>query len=277
MIRRILVPLDPSPYTATAIQHALTLAKDHGATVTGQVVLDVPEISAPATMVADGQYGIFPIDLQEEKLDDAKKRIEELVSSFEEKCAGAGVPYRVARMQGVPAKKILEVAMFHDLVVMGLHTYFHFETRTTPGHSLDKVLTHSAVPILAVPTEFHELRHAIFAFDGSFHAASTMHKLASFAAPLSMKITILAADANHEKAEESLAQAKEYLQAHGCQDVETEWSIKPILAAVTEDYLEGTNLIAAGVHTRHPMRDFFVGSFTKTMIKKGETAMFLGL
>jgi nucleotide-binding universal stress UspA family protein len=277
MIRRILVPLDPSPYTATAIQHALTLAQDHGAIVTGQVVLDLPEISAPATMVVDGQYGMFPIDLEQEKLEDAKKRIDELVSSFEEKCASAGVPYRVARMQGVPARKILEVAMFHDLVIMGLNTYFHFETRTAPGHSLDKILTHSAVPVLAVPQEFHELRHALFAFDGSFHAASTMHKLATFAAPLSLKITILAAGGDHEKAEESLARAKEFLQAHGCQDVETQWSIKPILAAVTEDHYEGTNLIAAGVHTRNPMRDFFVGSFTKAMITKGETAMFLGL
>ncbi|MEM8955517.1 MAG: universal stress protein, partial [Verrucomicrobiota bacterium] len=91
MYRKILVPLDPSPYTTCAIKHALTLAQKHKAKVTGQVVLDVPEISAPKTMVAESQYDLFPLDLEKEKLADAKSHIDTLVADFTERCAAANV------------------------------------------------------------------------------------------------------------------------------------------------------------------------------------------
>lgn len=277
MYRRILVPLDPSPYTTSALQHALTLAQKHGATVTGQVVLDVPEISAPATMVSESKYDLFPLDLEQQKLADAKKHIDALITDFTDRCAAAGIPGDVARMQGVPAKRILEVASYHDLVVMGLRTYFHFETRTSPGDSLHKVLTHSPIPVLATPKRFQELRHIVLAYDGSFHSVSTLHKLARFAPPLDAKILILTSQGHREQAEESLTHAKEFLESHNCTSVNTRWTNEPITEALSAEEIGCPDLIAAGVHTRHPMRDIFIGSFTKAMIKKDAVPLFLGL
>ncbi len=44
MIRRILIPLDPSPYSESALQLACIIAKEYDAEVTGLVILDIPGI-----------------------------------------------------------------------------------------------------------------------------------------------------------------------------------------------------------------------------------------
>ena len=44
MIKRILLPLDSSPYTDTAMEIGCDLAERHGAELTGLVILDIPGI-----------------------------------------------------------------------------------------------------------------------------------------------------------------------------------------------------------------------------------------
>ena len=44
MIKRILVPLDPSPYTKSSIEFAIAMAQRHGSEITGLVILDLPGI-----------------------------------------------------------------------------------------------------------------------------------------------------------------------------------------------------------------------------------------
>ena len=44
MVKSILIPLDPSPYTDSAIEIGCRMAKYHGAQLTGLVILDIPGI-----------------------------------------------------------------------------------------------------------------------------------------------------------------------------------------------------------------------------------------
>jgi len=44
MIKRILLPLDASPFTAAATEAACLLAKNQDAQITGLVVIDIPGI-----------------------------------------------------------------------------------------------------------------------------------------------------------------------------------------------------------------------------------------
>jgi len=82
MLHRILLPLDPSPFCASATRQAIQLAKDFRATVTGQVILDLPEITTTSTVGFDFRNGIYPEQLQKERIEDANRQIAELVSVF---------------------------------------------------------------------------------------------------------------------------------------------------------------------------------------------------
>ena len=90
MLRRILIPLDPSPYAAAAVEYGCFLAKRHDAEVTGLVVLDIPGI--------EKSVGPVPIDglqyaerLEEAKAKEAHERIQALLERFKEKCQKEGV------------------------------------------------------------------------------------------------------------------------------------------------------------------------------------------
>jgi nucleotide-binding universal stress UspA family protein len=54
MIKRILIPLDSSNYTDTAIEIGCDLAKRHGAELTGMVIMDIPGIKETISPVPLG-------------------------------------------------------------------------------------------------------------------------------------------------------------------------------------------------------------------------------
>lgn len=245
--------------------------------VTGQVILDLPGITTTSAVGYDGRNGIYPQQLQEEMINDANQQIAELASVFEKRCKDAGVAHEVASVQGVPSREILATALFHDLVVMGMRTFFHFETRKGPGDSLEKVLNHSVAPVLAVPESFGgKLERVLVAFDGSHHAASALHKFAALADPRRVKVTVLTADTKPDLAEDGLRNTVEYLRAHGFQNVKTVHSEMKPHDAIREHIADGIDLIVAGVHSKKPIRDLFVGSFTRSLIDDGSIPLFLG-
>ena len=68
--------------------------------------------------------------------------------------------------EGVPVDLILDTATLFDLVVVGLRTFFHFETRQGDGELLSKILGSATTPILAVPYKPREMKKVMIAFDG---------------------------------------------------------------------------------------------------------------
>ena len=77
MIKSILIPLDPSPYTDSAIEVGCRMAKYHDAQLTGLVILDIPGIEKQIGPVPIG--GSYYADKLEEKhTKHAQERIEEL-------------------------------------------------------------------------------------------------------------------------------------------------------------------------------------------------------
>ena len=77
MIRRILLPLDPSSFCASATRQAMQMARDHQAMVTGQVILDLPEITTVSAVGFDVRHGIYPEQLQKEKISEAQQQIDD--------------------------------------------------------------------------------------------------------------------------------------------------------------------------------------------------------
>ena len=62
MIRKILVPLDPSPYSESAVQTACYLAKLHDAEVTGVSIIDIADVAYATTPIPVGynDYYYYP-------------------------------------------------------------------------------------------------------------------------------------------------------------------------------------------------------------------------
>ena len=133
-MRRLLVPLDPSVYAVAAAETACQIAKLHAAQVAGVAVLDSEEIRS-SIVPAYGPYYPMMIEVVKKKVDHADHIILDCLKRFKIVCEKAGVDHFETEYEGLPVQKLLDSAIFYDLVVVGLETFFHFETRVQVGRS----------------------------------------------------------------------------------------------------------------------------------------------
>ena len=281
MIKRILIPLDPSPYTETATKIGCAVARQQGAELTGLVVLDIPGIEKSIGMVPLG--GLYYAErLEKQKEREARDRIQSLLSRFKETCEKAGVAHREAELQGSPSERILGESMFYDAVIVGLRTFYQFETSDSPGDSLEEILDHAITPVYGVPERFslpvvpEEKIKVLIPFDGSLPSARALHRFAQLAVPDAMEVVLLMSDPDREKADSYLDRAEAYLKAHAVSDVKKEWTSQEIIQAVDDHYLDWATMVVVGAHAKAGLFDFMVGSLTRYLIEKAEKPVLIG-
>lgn len=274
MIRRILIPLDPSRYTQTAIRYACEIAKLQNSEIMGMVALNIPEIEKSIGPVPAG--GLYWADkLEHSRIETTKRHIEALLEKFKNICEVAGVKHSEAELQGSPSELIMYQSIFYDLVVMGIRTYYYYKKAEDPGVSLEKILLHTITPILAVPKNYVPIKKVVIAFDGSLPAARALQRFSHLAVAKDFEILLLIANPNKEDAEYYLRQAGEYLRAHGLTNVKTEWTREPIIAAMQDRFLDYADMVVIGLHSKSVIKNFFVGSLTKYLIETAQKPLLI--
>jgi len=273
-IRRIIVPLDPSKYAESATEYACQVAKGHESAIAGLAVLDTPEIRSSAL---PSQYGY--LEMIEESIDLHKKHAEEEIDKFEnafrDRCLKEDVIATEIEEEGVPFDLILEAATLFDLMVIGLRTFFHFETRTGDGELLSKILGRTSTPILAVPPESKPLKKVLIAYDGSPASARAVRDFAVFAQPFEMEVDLFLADEDTGQLDFHANKLHLYLNDHDIPVSKIVRYGRSPLEAIEQGLTEGYDLIVCGMHSKRPLHDFFVGSFANRLIEREESALFL--
>jgi len=283
VIKRILVPLDPSPYTKTAVRIGCAVAERTGAELGGLAVLDIPGIEKAVGPVPLG--GVYYAErLEEHKEQEAHERIRALLQDFAAICEEAGIPHHEAEGQGSPAARILYESMFYDLVITGLRTHFHFETEKDKqeGEPVDKILDHTVTPVLAVPPEFPatdivaDHSRILVAFDGSFPAARALQRFVQLGFSGAAEVTLLMSDPDKEKADSLLSRAEAYLRAHAIGNVKRQWIATEIFEGIRDHGLDRATLVVVGAHTKKGLFDFKLGSLTQKLVREVEKPILIG-
>ena len=143
MFKRILVPTDGSDITAKAVQTAISLAREHGATLS---TISVKE-PFPYSAISEMQ----PVPPQE--FYDAQERIAAArVKDVVEAAKAAGVTCDGHTVEALhPWEAILDLAKTRqcDLVVMASHGRRGVAALLL-GSETSRVLTHSEIPVLVI-------------------------------------------------------------------------------------------------------------------------------
>ena len=278
MIKRILVPLDPSPFSKVAIKHACRIARTHDAVLTGLVIVDSEGIKGHVAMIKPYQYD-YTAQMDKRMEQQAHERVAGLLAGFSEICERDGVRHREAERQGSPSQHIIGEAIYYDLLIMGLRTFYGFETSPRPGDSLEIVLDHCVTPVFAVPEKMNhqEFKRVVIAFDGTQPAARALHDFVQLASPLDCEVRIVMSRADADEASLHLDQAKNFLHAHDVNVVETIWTPESIIKAMLERYLYDVDLIVLGAHSKNALLDFMIGSLSRTLIEEAKVPLLIGL
>jgi nucleotide-binding universal stress UspA family protein len=283
MLKRILVPLDPSPYTDSVIEMACFIAKQRDAQVTGMVVLDIPGIKKSIGPVPVGAIHYAEV-LEQSKKKEADDRIRELMANFKKKCDRAGVVHRESEYQGSPSERILKESLYYDAIFVGMRTFFDFETETESfkGHPVEKILGETITPIYAIPRSIqlpdmaNRKYQVLIAFDGSMLSARAIQRFAQLAMPDILDITIITSQKEKATADYLLTSAAAYLTTHGFQNIKKVWTKDHIVDVVNNEYLEQNDLFVVGAHSKHGLFDFIIGSLTQHLLTIEKKPVIIG-
>src|SRR5574341_875001 len=168
MLKSILIGLDGSPYSQVAMEIGIRWAKRYDALLVGLGIIDIPTIRRPQPVPLGASD--YKVERDILLVADARHRIKEFLKQFAFRCAQAKVDYKVLAEVGLPSDIIALEAQRYDLMLLGLRTYFHFETQEGPDETLRAVLKHSSRPIVTVPDRVREGRCILVAYDGSLQA-----------------------------------------------------------------------------------------------------------
>lgn len=213
MIRRILVALDETPFTAVAVQAAAELARRHDATVTGVATLDRrrAEQVGPVPIGA----GIYAERLRRYRVCQAQEHLDRVVESLQRACAAEGVECTVAREEGRVAEAVAAQARSHDLLLLGAQTTSRWRGRRAAQALVAKASQSGARPLLAISREYRPVQRALVAYSGSAESAQAMRAFLQLRLWPEAAVKIVTGGRSPRRAAELLNEAAEYCRAHG--------------------------------------------------------------
>jgi nucleotide-binding universal stress UspA family protein len=275
MLQSILVGLDGSAYSAAAVELGIRWAQHAGAVLVGLGIIDAPTICKPQPVPLGASA--YKVHHDATLLADASHKVEQLLEDCAQRCAAAGVTCHLLQDTGLPTEHILLEAPQYDLILLGQHTFFHFETQDTPDDTLAVVVKQSPCPVVAVPATLPEGRAVLIAYDGSAPATRALHMFQALGLDGAHEVHVVCVDAHKEKAHLCVERAVTFLQGHNvvAQAHALATSESPAHALLQYVHQVQAGLLVMGSSGRSPLQEFFGGSVTRTMLRDSPVPLFL--
>jgi nucleotide-binding universal stress UspA family protein len=275
MIKRILLPLDSSVFSHTAIKYASSIAKKYDAEVIGITIIDIPEIEWSLS-----SFNSDKSEKTEVKLDSlirySRDRNCEVVENFEKILRRAGISHSIEEKKGDPTNLIASEAIFYNLVVTGICSDFNFHPDRNNVKCIDRLLDNVMTPVLAVPKKYKPIKNVLVAFNGSLQAVNALKNFTHLATKFDFTITLLMSNTNKHYFKYNLEQVREYMNRYSLNHINIECTDLSIKKAYADKFADWTDMIVLGVHSEKIGTDFLLDSFTKYLIGEENKALFLG-
>jgi len=276
-----LIGLDTPKHAAVLVELGIRWAQRFGVALVGLGIVDEPGIRAnePAWPVG-GTPGVDPVYYMgyEARLADVHRHVGQLLEQFAARCAEVGVAHAEVKAVGSPHELIAAEAQSCDLVVLARRSHFRFTARDDQSDEiLKKVLKDTTRPIVVVPsTPFPDGRVAM-AYDGSLQATRALAAFQGTVLAKSGEVHIISVDASALVAAEHANSARKFLSDHGIEAVPLVLaSTAPPAQVILEQISRlGAGLLVMGAYGQSTLREFFIGSVTRTLLSESKVPLFL--
>jgi nucleotide-binding universal stress UspA family protein len=244
-------------------------------------VVDEPTIREAEPSLLGGVPYAEPV-LYRERVASARREVELFLGQFNRRCAEAGVACKVLEDVGTPHEQIELQAQRYDLILLGQQTRFHFETQQGYDDTVHRVLKNSPRPVITVPARLRinpeGPGHTVLAaYDGSLQAARALHAFQTSGIAGVLPTIVVSIEPEHDRAARTAERAIDYLRFHEIKAqalpiASHEDPAQLLLAAAKE---HKSVLIVMGAYGRPILREFFLGSVTRTLVAESPIPLFL--
>ena len=275
MLRSVLVGIDGSAYSAAALELGMRWAQRWDAVLVGLGVVDAATIcqAQPVPLGA----AAYKVQRDETLLAEAHHKVAQFLEHCAQQCAKAGVMCQVRQEVGSPAECLLLEAQRYDLIVLGQHTFFHFETQERADDIHHTVLKQSLRPVISVPLTLPAGQAVMVAYDGSPQATRALQMFQAVWLDSSHEVHVVCVDPNQEHAAHCVERAVEFLQRHdiAVQAHALATSASPAHVLLEQAQQMEASLLVMGAYGRSTLREFLGHSVTRTLLQESPVPLFL--
>jgi nucleotide-binding universal stress UspA family protein len=275
MLKSILLGLDGSAWGASAVELGIRWARRFDALLVGLGVIDEPAIRGPEAVPLGGMY--YKHHRDDVRMHQAQVAVEQFLERFALRCSEAGVAAKLLEEVGAPWEQILVQSQRYDVILLGQQTWFHFETQRSPCETLHKVLQNSPRPVVTVPERLGDEGGVLIAYDGSLQAARTLQAFQASGLHQGRDVHLVSVGEDHVEAAGHADRAAEFLRFHDIPaTVHPLASLAPPAEVILEQVRErAAGLLVLGAYGRSALREFFLGSVTRSVLKEARVPLFL--
>ena len=277
MIKTILIPVDGSANSATAVDYGIYIAPKLDASLSGLHVIDIYLIQGPMMTDISATVGMPPYDGFFEAVETSlKEKADYVLKNFEDRCRTAGVACGTKKNIGKISDTIIEEAEGADLILMAKKgEHFHLKEGGLIGSVAEVVIRHSGKPVMVIPESFREIESMGLAYDGSAPARKALKLSLNISEKAKWPITVLIISADAAKAADLSAQVEDMAQK-GLADCEVIISAGREADEILKFIPEGpVELMVMGAYGHNRLRELLLGSTTSQIIRKSPIPVLL--
>jgi nucleotide-binding universal stress UspA family protein len=260
MLKSLLIGLDGSNDCSSVLELGLRWAKRFGALAVGVGAVDEPGIIVSEAML----------------FVDSRQRVRQILDHFVERCGEVGVTCKRLEVIGSPYVQILRESQRFDLILLSQETHFDYGHEDSADETLRKVIRDTPRPVVAVPKTLSENDAVIVAYDGSLQASRALYAFQSSGLGRGCKVHVVSVASDSEEAARHAGRALDFLHPHGIDailhPVATTENTAEILLKMAHHLKAG--LLVIGAYGQPVLREFFLGSVTRTILAKSPVPVF---
>ncbi|HEU5116900.1 MAG TPA: universal stress protein, partial [Isosphaeraceae bacterium] len=260
MLASLLVGIDGSSESHSALQLSLRWARSTGALVKGLGVIDEPGLHGSEEYLMGELY--FR-KLHGEILSELRAKAADALKCTFTIATEAGARFEALQDEGVPYAEIVREAQACDLVLLGQHTHFRFGWEDRGDATLSQVLANSSRPVVAVPEQVAEGEAIVIAYDGSLQAARALAAFEALGLVRDQEVHVLSADPDWKAAARCADRAVEFLYSHKIKPRPHPLpSHSPAETILDWVFRLRAGLVVMGAYGKPTLQEFILGSVT---------------
>ena len=280
MTTRLLVPIDESPWSASAVELALWIAGEArtryqaallaDTTTGGRSPVEIEALHVVAVAQVSGRWiedltgllGFEPVVVPQQVEAFYRERGQKRLDAVLARASAFAVPARGTLVTGNVVDTICARAASSDLVVMGLRGETEERFPGQGGATTERVMRRSPVSTLVVPQGMGQIRSIALGYDGSDGARRALRSTAHLAELLGTEVHMICVGL----APSDLGEAEELLRAAGVRVTVHRIDGEPQEALPNEAAKNGCDLLALGYRGRSAIKDMFLGRTTEWLV-----------
>jgi nucleotide-binding universal stress UspA family protein len=276
MIQNVLVCLEGSPSGERAVDLAIQIARQLHAKLVGLAIVDEPNIRAgAATGIGGASYKKQRDDVL---VEEAQQHADQWLREFAERARKEGISSQTLEERGRASSKILAEMHNFDLVLMGRHANFKFETEASDPKTRDTILHKARKPVLVVPEAVPVASsRVLIAFDGSSAAKRAVRSFAESGLATGTEVYVASVEDDGAVAWEMASRGVEILR-----ELEIKASVRNLVSTLTiaEALLEerarlGARMLVMGAYASSRLSALVWGSITRELLEKSPVPLYL--